>query len=848
MNTLINDIKYAFRMLRKRPGFTAIALITLAIGIGANTIMFSVVNVLALRPAQVEASERLAECMLTGFRGGIPYALYTELRQTNPVFQDLVAHGDLVMETPMVQAGYTRSVSYMFVSPNYFPVLGVTPLLGRFLLPEEESCDAPPVGVISYQLWKLLGGDETILNQNLLVEGLAVQIVGVTPPGFSGTSAFGPDIWVPLGCHGRMRFHGKDIRPDRVARVQYPFSVKLLGRLKPGLDHVDAQAQLQGLVSRVRELYPDRCQTKCAFTLTGLSRLIPGMGENNQVESMYLKGLGLCLMAVSGAVLMIACLNLANMLVIQGAFRHKEIAIRMAIGGGRFQIVRQFMVESLLLALTGGMLGVLVAFAGYRVLNTWVEASAMPLGMATSFRDGFDSRTLLATLVCSLIASVLFGLKPALRLSGSDVVADLKESGHGLTNNRSQRRRFMPRGLSLACQIALSVVLVMGGALFTRGALKALWLDHGYDLDHKIVVKVDPKAGGYDTARSTHMVTQLVDHLSHLPGVETVSVSEAFPLCNHGSMGCVLREFDPATMQEEPEEGFHMPSASKPPVYGSYRVDEAFFKTMDIPILQGRKFQPLDSVPDAEKVVIIDKSLAHRLRPDGDALGCLIQYGFVSFSEPHRVIGIVPDMRITLDQNLKMVHMYVPIESGSVPRNIHLQIAANESTAHMATKIQAEIHQWDPTLPIVTVASLKQHYQSDPQVWALRIAARSALSFGAIALFLASLGIYAVKGYMVASRIPEIGLRKAIGATHSDIMGMVFKEGVVVTLIGLALGIALALGVARLIRGVLYGIDPIDPISIVATIVLLGLASLLAGYFPARRAARIDPMEALRCE
>lgn len=405
----------------------------------------------------------------------------------------------------------------------------------------------------------------------------------------------------------------------------------------------------------------------------------------------------------------------------------------------------------------------------------------------------------------------------------------------------------MPRGLSLACQIALSVVLVMGGALFIRGALKALWLDHGYDLDHKIVVNVDPKAGGYDPARSAHTVTQLVDHLSHLPGVETVSVSEAFPLCDHGSMGYLLREYDPATMQAEPEEEFR-PSGAKPPVYGSYQVDETFFKTMDIPILQGRAFQPLDSVPDSEKVVVIDKSFAYQLRPDGDALGCLIQYGFVSFSEPHRVIGIVPDIRITLDQNLKRVHMYAPIESGSVPRNIHLRISPNESTTHMATKIQAEIRQWDQTLPIVTVASLKQYYQSDPQVWALRMAARSALSFGAIALFLASLGIYAVKGYMVASRIPEIGLRKAIGATHSDIMGMVFKEGVVVTLIGLTLGIALALGVARLIRGVLYGIDPIDPISIVATIILLGLASLLAGYFPARRAAKIDPMEALRYE
>jgi predicted permease len=850
MKTILQDIYYGLRHLRKSPGFTAIALVTLAIGIGANTIMFSVVNVLVFRPTQVKEPDRLVECYARNFLGGLPYTSYLDLRQNNQVFSDLVAFGDMG-EATLAQDSFTRRITYMHVSANYFSILGVKPALGRPFLPEEEKPNAQAVAVMSRHLWKRQGSDPEILSKHMLFNGVPVQVVGVAPEGFMGTSVFGPDLWVSWGCYGRLKYGWTESDPERLKRMQYPNGgVKMLGQLKPGLSRSAAQAQLQALIPGLREQYPRRCTNSCVLSLEILSRLYPGSGEyvDNEQQRFYLFIVSLFLMGVSGVVLLIACLNLANMLIIQGTARHREIAIRMAIGGGRQRIIRQLLVESLILAVLGGAMGLVLAFWGMRILNAWIAAAQFPIELTTPLKTGLEMNVLAATLVFCMVAAVLFGLRPALRLSRRDVITDLKESGCGVLRSGPRVRWFMPRGLSLVCQIALSVVLVMGAALFAHAALKTYWLNYGISLDGKLFVKVDPIAGGYDRARSAQVYENLTEHLKSLPGIQAVALSCSFPLGEGGRSGGLLREYEPGTEIEEPKDSAGPPKLVLPFVYKSEIVGVNYFKTMGIPLLRGRTFRRLDSVPDAEGVVIIDQRLARKLRPDGNALGCMIQYGAFYFSPPRRVIGIVPNMHTISDLENELPCIYEPINPDRLPANINIRLADDKSAAAFVQRLSIEIRRFDPSLPIVSVTTLQEFHSKNFMVWATGLGARLAFVFGAMALFLASLGIYAVKGYMVASRTAEFGIRKALGATHGNIMGIVFREGIIITLTGLTIGLLLGLVAARLIRSMLYGVDPVDPLSIALAVIFLGLTSMLASYIPARRAAKVDPMEALRYE
>jgi putative ABC transport system permease protein len=847
MSTFLNDIKFASRMLVKKPGFTAIALIILAIGIGSNAIMFSVVNVLLFRPTQVEEPDRLVECQVCNFMGGLHYEAYLDVRDNNPVFSDLVAFDGFNGAT-LVHKNVVRRIKYMHVSANYFSTLGVMPALGRPFLAEEETPDVQPAAVLSHHLWKQQGADPEVLGQHLLVNGVSIQVVGVAPEGFTGTSVLGPDLWVSWNCYSRVRW-GRTDDPERLARNPYPAAgIKLMGRLKPGLSRSAARAQLQVLVSRLREKNPRRCKPNCTFALHSLSRMSPTNGENSEQEWAYLFRISLFLMGVSAVVLLIACLNLANMLIIQGTTRHREIAIRMAIGGGRWCIIRQLLIESLLLALLGGALGLVLAFWGTQILNAWIAAGCYRMELASPLKTGFDRNVLAATSVFCLIAVVLFGLKPALRLSRRDVNADLKEPGCSALRIGPRAGWGLPRGLTFICQIALSVVLVMGAALFARGALKAAWLDFGFDLENKLLVKIDPIAGGYDPTHSVQIHKKLIEHLKALPGIQDVAVSNSFPLDGTGRCGGLLQEYDPGAEIEVPEESFGPPKFVLPYVYHSTAVGIHYFQALGIPLLQGRAFRPLDNVPNAEKVVIVDERLAHRLRSDGNALGCLIQYDEFFLSSPSRVIGIVPTLRNISQNKNNLQHIYEPLDPDTLPTNIHIRMSKTESAAAIAKRIRAEIQRIDPHLPIISLATLRDSHRNNELVWVTGFGARLAFTFGALALFLASLGIYAVKDHMVASRIPEIGIRKALGATRGNIMGMVFREGLALTIVGLLSGLLLGLGVARLIASKLYDVDTTDPISLIVTIALLCMASILAGYFPARRAAKIDPMKALRYE
>ena len=836
MGTIWQDVRYGFRMLRKNPGFTAIALITLAIGIGANTIMFNLVDALMFRPLHVKEPDRLVCCGIRNF-GFFDYPMYVDMRDDNPVFCDLIAHNYGSADATWVQGGTVRHVSPMYVSTNYFSALGVRPVYGRAFLPEEERRGAEPVVVLSYRTWQRQGADPGIVGQYVCLNAAQCKVIGVAPKRFTGTTSVGPDLWLPLGTYGLIEYYNQDRPTGRRRTIWDHPPLELVGRLKPGLDMVAAEGRVQALAPRLQENNPRRWREDSALYLGRLARLSAG---DDADEHRILSLTGVVLMGISGAVLLIACLNLANMVVVQGVSRQREMAIRMAIGGGRPRIVRQLFIESLLLALFGGILALIPAFWGVRILNAWVAAGEFPIRLTT----WFDVRVLGATLGFCLIATVLFGMKPALRLSRRDVIGDLKESVGGAVRSTRRRWRLIPRGFSVVCQIALSVVLVMGATLFARTALKTARNDPGFGLAGKLVVKLDPLAAGYTRAQAGPACATLAERLVGMPGTRAVGLSTSFPVgsTRHGYAERVV-SYVPGSEENRARSLLPQPL----PVY---EVDGGYFEAMGIPLLQGRPFRRLDRARDAEKVVIIDELLARKLRPDGNAVGCLIQYGWSRELVLGRVVGVVPNLRSLSGSTKDRSHLYEPIRSHHLPTFIHLRAAsvAPQAEAALLASIGAQIRKLDPRLSVVSVTSLQDQHRNGHIIRQTGMVAKLTTLFGSMALFLAGLGLYAVKGYMVASRTPEIGIRMALGATRWDILALVFRQGAVATVVGLSLGVLLAAALASLIRSGLFGISPIDPVSIGATIVLLTATSLLAGYVPARRAARIDPMVALRYE
>lgn len=830
---LWHDIRYGFRRLTKNPGFTAIALITLAIGISANTVMFSVVNMLVYRPLQVADPDRLVYCGMPG-HPGFSYEDYTDIRDDNPAFSDLIAVGGSGRgRGAWLQGAVVKEMRIGYVSANYFSALGVDPIHGRTFLPEEERHGAEPVVVLSHRTWRTLGGDPNVVGQVAHINAQSCRIIGVAPEGFTGTMLLGPDMWLPLGAYGPV--------DRRSFNRPYP-RIGLIGRLKPDLDRAAAEARLQVLGARIKEqmntYYKNksvdyRLKDNARLNLKRLGKL--SLGENDSIQ----QGLRLCsmgLMAISFLVLLIACLNLANMLNAQGTDRQREIAIRMAMGGGRLRIIRQLLIESLLLALLGAVLALIPSLVGIRMFNAWWALSDEVMQIPTSF----DMRVFGATLGVCLIATILFGLKPALNLSKRDVTSDLKESGAVFQTIR-RRRRLIPRGLSMIGQTALSVAFVMVAMLFMRTAQKLGNASPGIDMPGKILVKIDPLASGYTPARVGVACARLAERLKGVPGIKAVGWSMGFPV------GDSLRGSTPDVVEYRPgvEEGdvksLFPRGALTFPVNGEY------FEAMGMPLLHGRPFRPLDSAAEAGPVVIIGSRLAKKLRRDGNAVDCLIQHGGGSEPQVCRVVGVVSTLRDPYDRWSDWGQMYQPISPDQAPIYMHIRTVP-ERESRLLQNLGSMIHEIDPELTVVSLTSLTEHYRGSGTVQQARMNAQVITLFGMQAMFLAGLGLYAVKAYMVATRTSEIGVRMALGASRRSVLALVFRQNGVSTLVGLVLGIVLAIGLTSLIRGTLYGIGPMDPLSIIATVTVLALTSLLAGYVPARRAVRIDPMEALRYE
>ncbi|KPK53294.1 MAG: hypothetical protein AMS22_07590 [Thiotrichales bacterium SG8_50] len=819
MIALWQDFRYGVRMLVKRPGFTAIALITLAIGIGANTIMFSIADLLLLaHPGKVKAPEQLVYC---GFQDpealGFRYSEYLTVRDSSLAFSDLLAQS-LPYGANLVHGESVQQVQESYVSANYFSVLGVTPIRGRGFMPEEEQGGARVV-VLSWLCWQRLGSDPELIGQFVKVDGVRCQVVGIMSKGFTGVTFNAPDLWLPLGS---FRSVAKRARQWPKSRLWFD----LVGRLKPDLTLPPAQAQLESLFS---DFKPEGLEheRRPFFKLRKPGRFWVWC----EAEEDYLRKplFNVILLATSAIILLIACLNLANMLIVQGAARQHEIAVRLALGGGRWRIIRQLFTESLLLALLGGMLGVLLAFGSMKILNTWMTTT--PEYYARGLQVGLNSRVLAVTLGLCLIATLLFGLRPALWLSKRDLAGEMKACAGSVLGSLRRKRD----ALAVTGQTALAVSLVLSALLLTRSALKIARPDPRFSLDDKLIVEIDPLAAGYDPARSVQVCEALTEHLASLPEVKALGASTRM---FYGGGG-------PISISENFQNGSWRPFTRKAMLV---TVSRDYFTAMEIPLLQGRFFTPVDRVPNAEKVTIIDESLARRLRPDGNVLGCSIRWGlFSEHSEPYRVVGIVANLPGVGDREI-YPQIYTPAGSEELSPCLYVHVANTGSVDALRRHIVEEIRRIDARVPVLPVKTLARKRDGDASIWRARFGSRLGLVAGAAALFLSALGIYAIKGFMVASRTSEVGIRMALGATQGNITGMVVREGLMLTIVGLMIGLGLGLAVARVAARFLYGISPIDPVSIVVTVILLGAASLLAGYIPARRAAKIDPMEALRYE
>jgi predicted permease len=827
MTTINYDIKYASRMLLKRPGFTAIALITLAIGIGVNTLIFSLVNMMMFRPMQVKDPDQLVYCGIhtsDSYDGPFSYDMYTTMRNDNPSFSDLIAVGEN-REATWVQGSTIKQMGIGYVSANYFSALGVNPAYGRTFLSAEERGGSELVAVLSYRTWKELGGDPKMVGQIVQINNQTCWIMGVTPKGFTGTTLIGPDLWMPLGAYGLI------VRQD-ISRPYPP--LLLIGRLNPGLDMTAAEARLGVLTSRLKESNPYyKDDPKVKMSLARLGRV--SLKENAYGTKKGVELGSLIMMGISALILLIACLNLANMLNVQGAQRQREIAIRMAMGGGRLRIIRQLLIESLLLALLGAVLAVIPAWVGIRLFNAWIPMMGPFFQIPTSF----DIRVFTVTLGCCLIATVLFGLKPALTLSKRNVMGDLKDAGAGMVRATSHRWRLIPRGLSVVGQTALSVAFVMIAMLLTHTALKVADTCPGFNLKNKIVIKIDALAGGYTTAQAKAACDRLGERLEGMAGIQAMGWSRGFPVDDTDAIPSgKIAEYKPGADNENTRSLFRRGAMV-------FSVDTGYFKAMGIHLLQGHPFRSLDNQTKSQPPIIIGQNLAHRLRRDNHVLGSLVQYDLNP--DVCRVTGVVPSQKDPSGATFEWPYLYQPIPTDQVPIYMHIRTSPGmmspllESLGPMIRKI-------DPQLKVVSLMSLAEHHRKGGTVVGARMAAQAITIFGVLAMFLSALGLYAVKGHLVATRKSEIGLRMALGARRWDVLALVFRQNAISTLVGLVLGILLAIGLASLIRSGLYGLSPMDPISIIATVIVLALTSLLAGYIPARRAVKIDPMHALREE
>jgi predicted permease len=815
MNDLMQDIRYGFRMLKRRPLFTVIAVLTLALGIGANSAIFTLVNTVLLRPLPVDAPDELVSLTVMGKNDSLQafsYPNYKDFRDRNEVLSGLFA--TRMAPISLSRNGNNQRIWGYEVTGNYFDLLGVEAVEGRTFRPEEDSTPLThPVAVVSYDSWKnRFGGDPTLVGQQILLNGHKFEIIGIAPEGFVGTEVvYTPEIWVPMMMQEWLEPGNAWLE---VRRTQNIFAT---GRLKPGITSEQAEASLNVLAGALAEEYPDTNEGQ-VIRLMPPGFIIPGL--RGAVVSFTM-----ILMAVVALVLLIACTNLASLLLARATERRKEIAIRLSMGASRSRLIRQLLTESVLLALAGGLAGFLFAVWIIDLIVSLKPPIDIPLWIGLPV----DWRVMLFSLLIALATSLLFGLVPALQATKTDIIPALKD-----TASQAGYRRTPLRSILVVAQIALSLVLLIAAGLVVRALQQLQKIGPGFDTQNGLVMSFDIALQGYDQARGQQFHRQLIERIDALAGVRSASLTDLFPLSINYSSNSFYVE------GETTDRGANVPTA----MVASIGLD--YFSTMGVAMLAGRDFTEKDD-DKATRVVIVNEAFVRQILPRvnsiHDAIGKRVR---TTPEAPLReIVGVAKDGKYWTIGEASQPFVYFPLLQ-SYSSTTTLIVRTNSDAEAMIGAIRTEVQKLDANLPLYDVRTFTEHIGMS--MFPARIAATLLTSFGVLALILSAIGIYGVVSYSVAQRTREIGIRMALGAQAADVLRLIAGRGIRLALLGIAIGIVAAFLVTRFMESLLYGVSATDPVTFAVITGLLVLVVLLACYIPARRATKVDPMVALRYE
>jgi predicted permease len=823
--TLRQDLRSGVRMLKKSPGFTFVAILSLALGIGANTAIFTIINAVFLHPLPVQEPARLAEMFTRDTRTVdantnfqlTPTSLpnYEDYRDQNTVFTGLAA---VTFVLPLNWGGQSEpeQLQASMVSPNFFDVLGVKAYRGRFFYPDEgKKLGADPVVILSHALWaRRFGSDPRVVGQTISLNATSYTIIGVAPPNFKGIVSLAPPdvLWIPLSMRdyvltGQLR----DLENHR--RMRW---ISIVGRLKPNVSVEQARAALKTIASALEKEYP-RDNPGRTSELYPLNQSALGINQRGQFSLA-----GVVLMGVVGLVLLIACVNLANLLLAQAAKREKELTLRAALGAGRFRLVRQLLTESTLLSLVGGLAGLLIAFWGRKLLWSF-RPPFLPDG---SIDLSFDSRVLLFTLLVSLLTGLVFGMIPALKASKTDLNEVLKAGGRGGTMGWAHNRM---RSLLVVSEIALALVALIGAGLFLRSMQKAQEINPGFESKNLFQYNFDLGALRYTPDHGQQFFRDAVERAKSVSGVADATVSSN-SMIGGGFLGTIFREGE----QADPNNRGTLVTFDD--------VMPGFFAAVRIPTISGRDFSDFDRETTA-RVVIVNKAMADLVWPGQNPLGK--HFTIVVDPNQYEVIGVVGTTIVGAVGEDPQPVAYLPLRQQYSPFGA-LTVRTTGNPEALMGAVRAEINQLDRNLALTNGQTIEQLLAQG--LWAARMGAALLGLFGLLALILASIGIYGVLSYSVTQRTSEIGIRMALGAQSQQVLKLVLRQGMLLAGVGVLLGLAIALPITRFAATLLYGVSVWDPVTYLSITSILMAVALLACYIPARRATHIDPLVALRFE
>ena len=830
METLRQDLTYALRTLRRNPGFAVVVIFTLGLGIGANAAIFTVLDQILLRQLPVQKPEELV--MLDGpgaFSGRthndhtFSYPMYRDLRDRNQAFTGLLAR--FPASVTLTYQGQSQRAEIEAVSGNYFEVLGVRPAVGRVLSQDDDRvAGGHPVVVLGHGFWsRRFAQDPTILNRALQVNGVPMTVVGVAPRGFVGTDvASAPDLFLPITMKAVVTPTWDDLENRRSRWLN------IMGRLKPGQTAAQMEPALNVLYAQI--LQDDLKVMPATVSATFRERFLakklvvmPGMKGHSYVRDNLSTPL-VVLMGMVGLVLLIACANVANLLLARASFRQKEIAVRLALGAGRRRIVGQLVTESLVLAALGGLAGL--------VLAAWTSdmlVRALPFESATlALHTGPDLRVIAFTFAVALATGLFFGLVPAWQASRPALTATLKNESTTVTAGHPRAR--LRKGLVIA-QVAFSLLLLIGAGLFTRSLANLRSLDPSFQADQLLTFAVDPSLNGYDQARIRALTQDLQDRLATLPGARSASLTDEAPMTDSTNRSTIKLP------GYTPQEGEDMsPNVSL--------VGPGFFSTLGMPLVSGREFTAADAA-GAPKVAVINESMAKKHFPGRNPIG--ERFGFNRRDVIDiEIVGVVKDARFANLRDEVPRFVYVPFAQGDELGQATFYVRAQGNATALAQAARDLVRQTDPALPIFDLKTMRA--QVEESLFVERAVAVLSAGFGVLATLLAAVGLYGVMAYTVGQRTREFGIRVALGAERKRILWLVLREVAVLAGIGIALGLPSAWGLGRMLQSQLYGLTANDPATLGAAVLVIASAAALAGYFPARRATRVEPMVALRYE